>query len=299
MVHGIHWIRPLASLNILYLHTDAPGAPYVSGVGILLVLSIALCGCSTKPFLSFINTRFSRLLVPWFWACALYTILLAFRGVEPLAWLKWPTILVGPYQHLWFLPAAFITNIVIYLILLFSPSLPNALNKATTSVLLILSSLLAWMDSYYSLSPLLILGFLLIPAFKLKQHDKFLSTSGWAFLTSSILYFLGVQCAIVYIWTGLFLLCMGIMLKFAPRLQAPLWWQKISIASYNVYLIHPFIQELLGSLIGFHPRYFDFITVSIIAYSIVLLWEHKNYLYQKIHISYDEQNYYLRKLKTK
>ena len=283
MVHGIHWIRPLASLNILYLHTGTTAATYLSGVGILLVLSIALSAASNKSFTTLLRTRFNRLLVPWVWACAFYSVILALKQENPTSWIQWPNLFIGPYLHLWFLPAAFALNILSALLYSFlRPSTQKVSTIASVSCILLFSCILIQVNAPILFTgPAIILGLLLVPAFKYKRYTDFFVVGLLSICTALLLFYFDEHSSVVYSWTGLFLILMGIISTLGSNTPPPIWWQNLSESSYNVYLIHPFIQEVVCWYTQVYGGFFHFFSVTILSYLVALLWHHKAHLYQK------------------
>jgi surface polysaccharide O-acyltransferase-like enzyme len=111
----------VAMLEIVAFHVSEQRLPVVAGLGlpVFLLLNNAF-NCTlaermgTRPFL---NTKVSRLLLPWLlWNVLYLAVVLAerWRHEEPLGYgFSWLTLLGGTYEHLWFVPFALVGALIL------------------------------------------------------------------------------------------------------------------------------------------------------------------------------------------
>ena len=294
MLHGIHWIRPIATLLILYTHCGSFFAQYTSGVGVLMVLSVALSAASSRPLSSFISRRFSRLIVPWLIWCCIYSVIVLVCGHNPIEWLNWPTTFVGPYGHLWFLPCAFVANIVGYVawkhIFVFMHPIFSVLILLFISCLLVLLVLPLSPGLFFvhftQMSLAMCLGVLLVSAIAKNRHTLFFLAGMIALCVVFDSRESMIHMRTTYLWTGLLLCVLGIVVKFYPSMQPPKWWRHLSEASYGVYLLHPAAQVAINRVFKALGIYYPdkragliFVLVVIVSFTAVIAWNHKDRLW--------------------
>jgi hypothetical protein len=106
----IDYGRFLAALGIVWFHTQAPGfrVAYIALPFFLVLLSM--------PSSSSLSTRAKRLLLPfltWSLVFAMLNTALSLKNqLPPFDWWRWHMLLSGTWNHLWFLPFAFVAAIV-------------------------------------------------------------------------------------------------------------------------------------------------------------------------------------------
>ncbi len=106
----IDYGRFLAALGIVWFHTQAPGFrfAYIALPFFLVLLSM--------PSSSSLSTRAKRLLLPfvtWSLVFAMLNTALSLKNhAPPFEWWRWHMILSGTWNHLWFLPFAFVAAII-------------------------------------------------------------------------------------------------------------------------------------------------------------------------------------------
>ncbi len=125
-VVGLDLLRIMAAVGIVWFHTA--GAPYRSigyaGLPVFLLIFFALiarqgCAQSTRHFL---RRRWDRLLLPWLFWSAVYGVSQLVKAayhadvshLEQLLSLQ--TVFMGTAIHLWYLPYAFISGLLIHLL---------------------------------------------------------------------------------------------------------------------------------------------------------------------------------------
>ncbi|MEO8177993.1 MAG: acyltransferase [Deltaproteobacteria bacterium] len=118
---NVERLRLVAMFEIVAFHVSEQRLPVVAGLGlpVFLLLNNAF-NCTlaermgTRPFL---NTKVSRLLLPWLlWNVLYLALVLAerWRHEEPLSYgLSFLTLLGGTYEHLWFVPFALLGALII------------------------------------------------------------------------------------------------------------------------------------------------------------------------------------------
>ncbi len=123
---SIDGLRILAAIGIVWFHTD--GAPRrdigYAGLPVFLLIFFSLITCRHReePTLEFLRQRRDRLLKPWLFWSVLYGLLRVVRAacLGDLAWFHeiWSleTLLTGTHIHLWYLPYAFLSGLVVYVI---------------------------------------------------------------------------------------------------------------------------------------------------------------------------------------
>lgn len=106
----IDYGRFLAALGIVWFHTQAPGlrVAYIALPFFLVLLSM--------PSSSSLSTRAKRLLLPfvtWSLVFGMLNTALALKNhAPPFDWWRWHMLLSGTWNHLWFLPFAFVAAVV-------------------------------------------------------------------------------------------------------------------------------------------------------------------------------------------
>lgn len=123
---GIDLLRIAAAVGIVWFHTE--GAPYVqigyAGLPIFLLIYFSLLTrqSGAHSTLEFLQRRWDRLLKPWlFWSAVYGAAKLAkaaytMEGSQLGQMLSLETFLAGPYIHLWYLPYAFVSGLLLYVI---------------------------------------------------------------------------------------------------------------------------------------------------------------------------------------
>jgi len=142
-VVSIDLLRIVAAVGIIWFHTE--GAPYrqigYAALPMFLLLFFALItrqapACSTRHFL---KRRWDRLLKPWLFWSAVYgvarlTHAASTRDLTSLANLLSPeTLLAGTYIHLWYLPYAFMSGLLIH-------ALNRPISKVSSNPLVVLAA---------------------------------------------------------------------------------------------------------------------------------------------------------------
>jgi surface polysaccharide O-acyltransferase-like enzyme len=106
----IDYGRFLAALGIVWFHAQAPGlrVAYIALPFFLVLLSM--------PSSSSLSTRAKRLLLPfvtWSLVFGMLNTALALKNhAPPFDWWRWHMLLSGTWNHLWFLPFAFVAAVV-------------------------------------------------------------------------------------------------------------------------------------------------------------------------------------------
>lgn len=106
----IELLRVLSTFGIVWFHSGVFGYELAySGLVVFLILSMYLAGGSGAADVLTLRRRLERLVVPWFFWCAVYAGLNIFRGVPaiPLDGGLVAGVLAGPSIHLWYMPFIF------------------------------------------------------------------------------------------------------------------------------------------------------------------------------------------------
>jgi len=123
-VAGIEQLRIAAAIGIVWFHTE--GASYrtigYAGLPVFLLVFFSLITLrdSARPAAYFLRRRWNRLLRPWlFWSavygfCRLSKALYAANPTELWETLSFQTLLAGTSIHLWYLPYAFVSGLLIF-----------------------------------------------------------------------------------------------------------------------------------------------------------------------------------------
>jgi peptidoglycan/LPS O-acetylase OafA/YrhL len=125
-VAGIDLLRIIAAVGIIWFHTD--GAPYAqigyAGLPAFLLIYFSLVTKQSQAHATreFLRRRWARLLKPWlFWSIVYGTcrvIKAAYTGdfssLEHMLFVG--TLFIGTSIHLWYLPYAFLSGLLIYLL---------------------------------------------------------------------------------------------------------------------------------------------------------------------------------------
>lgn len=127
----IDYARFGAAVGIVLFHSGAPGAAIgLAGLQFFLMLLVVLMvpAANAMPFGDFARARALRLLVPWAGWSALYGALKLADAVASGGAIadEFPTYvwLTGTEVHLWFLPFAFLSSLILYPIVRLRPDLP-------------------------------------------------------------------------------------------------------------------------------------------------------------------------------
>lgn len=108
-------MRAMAAFGIVWAHMQAPWMEvgYLAlALFVMLTTGMAVFSAESRSFGRFMRGRFWRIFLPWLVWCGLYLALEAGRsGNLSRFWqlTDWQSLLVGPYEHLWFLPFVIIT----------------------------------------------------------------------------------------------------------------------------------------------------------------------------------------------
>ena len=106
----IEFLRVLSTFGIVWFHSGVFGHEFAySGLIVFLILSMYLAGGSGAADVLTLRRRLERLVVPWFFWCAVYVGLNVFRGVPaiPMDGGLVAGVLAGPSIHLWYMPFIF------------------------------------------------------------------------------------------------------------------------------------------------------------------------------------------------
>jgi surface polysaccharide O-acyltransferase-like enzyme len=118
--HNLDRFRIIAALGVVWFHTEGlPGRSVAyGGLCFFLLTSFMLIGMKRHEAIrDALRKRFSRLIVPWLFWCAVYMILQIARlilGVEPN--LAPYMVLTGTSIHLWYLPYVFVIAMAFHLL---------------------------------------------------------------------------------------------------------------------------------------------------------------------------------------
>lgn len=113
-------LRIVAAFDTAAHHVTGDHAVFGVGLPLFLVLSVALSVSRPTPgsFSSFLDKRWTRLLLPWgFWSLLLggeRLVLAIQRDTPALGWFRGEMLLYGPWIHLWFLPAIFLAGVAVH-----------------------------------------------------------------------------------------------------------------------------------------------------------------------------------------
>jgi surface polysaccharide O-acyltransferase-like enzyme len=124
-VANIERLRIAAIIGIVWFHTQgAPGRRIAyAGLPVFLFIFYSLIvrqGCAGNRR-EFLRQRWGRLMKPWLFWSVVYAVCKILNGVrmgdgQPLHELLTPgTLLIGAHIHLWYLPYAFVTGLILYL----------------------------------------------------------------------------------------------------------------------------------------------------------------------------------------
>lgn len=106
----IELLRVLSTFSIVWFHSGVFGHEFAySGLVVFLILSMYLAGGSGAADVLTLRRRLERLVVPWFFWCAVYAGLNVFRGVPAVSMDGGLVagVLAGPSIHLWYMPFIF------------------------------------------------------------------------------------------------------------------------------------------------------------------------------------------------
>jgi len=123
-ITSVDGLRILAAVGIVWFHTD--GAPYryigYTGLPIFLLIffSLVTSRSGDDPARHFLKRRWNRLVKPWLFWSLLYGSLRLIKGASSGSldsfhdMLSLETILAGTHVHLWYLPYAFVSGLLVY-----------------------------------------------------------------------------------------------------------------------------------------------------------------------------------------
>lgn len=102
-------LKCVAAFGVIMFHAGVDHKDvWLSGM-FLFLFFLGYHAATGRATLDYVIGRFRRLIIPWFFWCAVYWGLYAVRGEAwmPFDPIDWSTVLVGTNVHLWFLPFAF------------------------------------------------------------------------------------------------------------------------------------------------------------------------------------------------
>jgi peptidoglycan/LPS O-acetylase OafA/YrhL len=122
---SIDLLRVLAAVGIIWFHTDgAPGQQIgYAGLPIFLLIYFSLITkqSGARTIAQFLQRRWDRLLKPWLFWCGVYGACRLVKAAYVLDWssltrmFSAETLLAGTCIHLWYLPYAFASGLLVYL----------------------------------------------------------------------------------------------------------------------------------------------------------------------------------------
>ena len=267
---GVELLRVLSCVGVAVFHLLPAGQPAFAGartIGYsgLFALTAVMAGLAiprrAQPASAVLKKRAARLLIPWlFWVAIFGGLMLVRRGLRGsplLADLRWFDVLIGPRVHLWFLPFAFVTTVLIALafrpaqrpgpwaILLAAASIPAAIAAVQLGELG-----LPW-KLYVTAAPAVLLGLALGRAAEGKDDTVWrcatclayaASAAGTALLSSE------GQAAWAHSAAAL-----AVVVCFSWRSAAPPWLAWAASLSLGVYLVHPLCSDLLWGITASNP----------------------------------------------
>ena len=270
-IANIEWLRILAIYGIVWFHTDnLPGRSIgYAGLPIFLLLFYALSSRKPKPesFVVFAKKKASRLLKPWIFWIVVYTVCILIKrtldGSSHSKIFSGYIFLAGPKIHLWYMPFAFLSGLLVNLLQRFTQKIsPKALvffGALIGGVLLLFCSMLMtsitimpikWntpIPQWIFALPAIPLGFSIGRAYSgfHSQDKKRPLLYLWIVLVVEavcliMFCFNYIQMIIPYS-IAILLVCVA----FLSKSQCGKTLLKFSSLAFGIYLIHPLIASLL------------------------------------------------------
>lgn len=275
-VLGVEWLRIVACLAVVAFHAKVPGHLYaLGGLHIFAVFLTALGARSAQrlDWAAFVRRRSWTLALPWVFWTVVYALVFAVdrqrRGEDPLGWLSDGRWFAGPTIHLWFLPWALVTSLLLYPL---SRSLRTIGWRPWFLLTLVAIAVTAWTArlpvaapwaQWLSVLPGATLGMVLADP----------SSRPFRVLISvALVVALGALVGLGHVDTGIPLL-MGLpaaVLAFGTRSSTNarlLSWSRLAL---GVYLVHPLTLRAFHKMFGESP-WLMFLTASIAAFAVVIL----------------------------
>lgn len=285
-------IRILAAFGIVWFHTDNAAGRSLgyAGLPIFLMVSCSLITAYSYSYgiREFVTKRATRLLVPWVFWCAVYTVCKfvdsAMRGGVFLNEFKINVLATGSSIHLWYLPYAFIAAVLVYVL--------NSVTLKITSVLTVLVATCIGAGIIFGSG-------IIMSEFKLPTP-----LGQWVFALGSIpigfafgrgyyvkgsrqrkILFIAITLATLSSCAGLHLLGFyGLVVPYSAAIilacVAHVWHGRLDGFSrlmdsmtYGIYLIHPLISRFINILfkldrIPWTSIVLTFVLSSVIVYTI-------------------------------
>jgi peptidoglycan/LPS O-acetylase OafA/YrhL len=254
---GLDYCRLLAAFGIVLFHSGATGATigYAGLSYFLLTLSLfGLQSASARHFGQFVADRAHRLLLPWLIWSGLYGVLkvaqILLTDADVASEFQWWMLITGPALHLWFLPFAFVTSLLL-------PTFANIWNSATHlvrtafNILLLLGTLLMLkvatdlnhagppFAQWAYATPAVLLGLFLGANWPI-PHRRTMVTMACLLTLGTAMFFLQVEGSL-----QLTIASLAILFCLYVPLQAG-WAARIcATTSLTVYLVHPLVMSVL------------------------------------------------------
>jgi len=259
---GIDLLRILAVVGIIWFHTE--GAPYrqigYAGLPVFLLIFFSLVtkrGCPTTTA-DFLKRRWHRLLKPWLFWSAVYGLCRLVRAAHAMdlsslgGILSIETMLTGTCIHLWYLPYAFASGFLVYVLnrRISRINSISAVAGATLIGVLVLAACTVGMSRHVLMEPLpqwefglaaIPLGFavgkcMTIPSRQV-QGLLLLMVSGTTLAGCAILSSLGFTGLAVPYGLAMALVC----LAYGWQAKANGLIAALASLTFGIYLIHPLV----------------------------------------------------------
>jgi peptidoglycan/LPS O-acetylase OafA/YrhL len=282
-VVGIDLLRILAAVGIVWFHTE--GAPHAQigyaglPVFLLIFFSLVIKQSCAQTVAQFLTRRWDRLLKPWLFWCVVYGLCRLTKAAYALDWgplermLSLETFLAGTCIHLWYLPYAFASGLLIYKInrrlvrvndtlVVLAATVIGVLTLAGGAVTLHVCELAPPLPQWGFGMAAIPLGLavgrsLAIPARRV-QMLLLSCVSAITLGAAAILVALDLDSSAVPYGLGVMLVC----LAYSWQVNDNGFIAAVAPLTFGIYLLHPLVIRGLGSLLPPDGHYAAFIALT-------------------------------------
>lgn len=291
-ITSIDGLRILAAVGIVWFHTDGAPYRYVGYTGLpvflLIFFSLVTTRSGGEPVRYFLKRRWNRLVKPWLFWSLLYGALRLIKGASSgdlrsfQDMFSLETVLAGTHVHLWYLPYAFVSGLLVYALNRWTLRFNHvaAVLIATGIGLFLLTVNASGLFSLGLARPVpqwefglaaVPLGLALGRCLMLPSRRREVLLLSAIFLltqvTSSVLIGLGYVSSTVPYSLAVALMC----LAYCWRLSSSVIIARLAPLTFGVYLIHPLVSRGLASLISSQQHWVGFIGLTACISGLITL----------------------------
>jgi fucose 4-O-acetylase-like acetyltransferase len=268
-------LKCLAAFGVIMFHAGvAHKDVWLSGM-FLFLFFLGYHAATGRASYVYVNGRFRRLVIPWIFWCAVYWALYAVRGEAwmPFDPIEWSRIFVGTNVHLWFLPFAFGTCILLACVNHLWAWTPVRVFGVLVMVFVLCGAMLFVFDPEVPISqwlfslPVCWLGFL---AAQLKG-------GGTKTVTALMVLGLAIACIAFALWEMPGALQTAIAVPFCwlalfVKVPNSEWLAFVGLRTMGIYLIHPAVNAALFLVVPGLSHSPDLVIgMSIFVVSLILV----------------------------